>query len=156
MQREQYMGIVHLFLGTRCSLDEITSMSLITNYDHNTNYEGLNSLFLSKSVSSFVFIMTSSRSSFNRSFGFVRITFGLYLHVTPSFIWSYQRCFCLEDLRRRRRPPTGEVPGISSMANSIFLSGGMPDNSSGNTSGNSDTILIASIRLDSLSSTDKW
>jgi hypothetical protein len=41
MQREQYMGIVHLFLGTRCSLDEITSMSLITNYDHNTNYEGL-------------------------------------------------------------------------------------------------------------------
>jgi hypothetical protein len=42
------------------------------------------------------------------------------------------------------------------MANSTFLSGGMPGNSSGNTLGNSDTILIVSIRLDSLSSTDKW
>jgi hypothetical protein len=36
------------------------------------------------------------------------------------------------------------VPGISSMANSTFLSGGIPGNSSGNTSGNSDTTLIAS------------
>jgi hypothetical protein len=35
------------------------------------------------------------------------------------------------------------------MANSTFLSGGMPGNSLGNTSGNSDTILIASIGLDS-------
>jgi hypothetical protein len=37
----------------------------------------------------------------------------------------------------------GAVPGISSMANSTFLSGGIPGNSSGNTSGNSDTTLIA-------------
>jgi hypothetical protein len=37
---------------------------------------------------------------------FVRIIIDLYLHVTPSFVLSYQRCFCLEDLRRRRRPPT--------------------------------------------------
>jgi hypothetical protein len=37
---------------------------------------------------------------------FVRIIFGLYLHVTPAFVLSCQRCFCLEDLRRRRRPPT--------------------------------------------------
>jgi hypothetical protein len=40
------------------------------------------------------------------------------------------------------------------MANSTFLLGGMPGNSSGNTSGNSDTILIVLIGLDSLSSTD--
>jgi hypothetical protein len=38
MQREQYRGTIHLFIGTGCSPDEITSMSLITNYDHNTNY----------------------------------------------------------------------------------------------------------------------
>jgi hypothetical protein len=37
IQREQYRGIVHLFVGTGRSLDEITSISLITNYDHNTN-----------------------------------------------------------------------------------------------------------------------
>jgi hypothetical protein len=42
------------------------------------------------------------------------------------------------------------------MANSTFLSGGMPSNSLGNTSGNSNIILIVSIGLDSLSSTDKW
>jgi hypothetical protein len=101
----------NLFIGTGRSPDKIKSMFLITNYDHNTNYEGLNSLFLSKSVSSFVFIMTSSRSSLNHSFGFVRIIFGLYLHVTPSFILSCRRCFCLEDLRRRRRPPTGLARG---------------------------------------------
>jgi hypothetical protein len=38
IQREQYRGTVHLFIGTGRSPDEITSMSLITNYDHNTNY----------------------------------------------------------------------------------------------------------------------
>jgi hypothetical protein len=37
---------------------------------------------------------------------FVRIISGLYLHVTHAFVLSCQRCFCLEDLRRRRRPPT--------------------------------------------------
>jgi hypothetical protein len=36
------------------------------------------------------------------------------------------------------------VPGISSMANSTFLSGGIPGNSSGNTSGKSYTTLITS------------
>jgi hypothetical protein len=35
---EQYKGIVHLFIGTGRSPRKITSMSLITNYDHNTNY----------------------------------------------------------------------------------------------------------------------
>jgi hypothetical protein len=38
MQCEQYKGIVHLFIGTGRSPNEITSMSLIINYDHNTNY----------------------------------------------------------------------------------------------------------------------
>jgi hypothetical protein len=38
MQREQYRGTVHLFIGMGRNLDEITSMSLINNYDHNTDY----------------------------------------------------------------------------------------------------------------------
>jgi hypothetical protein len=58
MQREQYRGTVHLFIGTRLNPDKITSISLITNYDHNTDYQGLYSLFLFKLVSSFVFSMT--------------------------------------------------------------------------------------------------
>jgi hypothetical protein len=40
---------------------------------------------------------------------FVRIIFGLYLQITPAFLLSCRMCFCLEDLRRRRRPPTGRL-----------------------------------------------
>jgi hypothetical protein len=98
-QREQYRGTVHLFIDTGRSPNKITYVSLITNYNHNTDYQGLYNLFLFKLVSSFIFSMTSSRSSFNRSFG-------LYLHVTTAFVLSCRRCFFLEDLRRRRRPPT--------------------------------------------------
>jgi hypothetical protein len=54
IQREQYGGIVHLFIGTGHSPEKITFVSLITNYNHNTNYHGLCSLFLFKSVPSFV------------------------------------------------------------------------------------------------------
>jgi hypothetical protein len=95
---EQYRGTVHLFIGTGRSPDKITLMSLITNYNHNTNYQGLCSLFLFKSVPSFVSSMPPCRSSFNRSFGF-------HLHVASACISSCRKCFCLEDLRRRRRPP---------------------------------------------------
>jgi hypothetical protein len=98
IQREQYEGIVHQFIGTGHSPDKITSVSLITNYNYNTDHHGLYILFLFKSVSSFIFSMSPCRSSFNRSFG-------LYHHVTPAYVLSCQRCFCLEDLRRRRRPP---------------------------------------------------
>jgi hypothetical protein len=125
LQREQYRGIVHLFIGTGHSPDEITSMSLINSYDRNTDYQGLHSLFLFKSVMTFAFNMTPSRSSFNRSFDVVRIIFGLYLHVTPAFVLSCRRCFCLEDLRRRRRPPTG-VPSLRRRKdNRIFAAAGV-------------------------------
>jgi hypothetical protein len=53
-QREQYRGIVHLFIGTGCNPIKITFMSLITNYKHDTSYHGLNGLFLFKSVLPFV------------------------------------------------------------------------------------------------------
>jgi hypothetical protein len=53
-QREQYGVTVHLFIGTGRSPVEITFMSLITNYKHDTSYHGLNGLFLFKSVLPFV------------------------------------------------------------------------------------------------------
>ena len=53
-QREQYGGNVHLFIGTGRSPVKITFMSLMTSYNHDTNYHGLISLFLFKSVQPFV------------------------------------------------------------------------------------------------------
>jgi hypothetical protein len=98
-EREQYGGTVHLFIGMGHSPDKITFVSLITNHNHDTNYQGLCGLFLFKSVPPFVPSVSSCRSSFNCSFG-------IHLHVTPACMSSCRRCFCLEDLRRRRRPPT--------------------------------------------------
>jgi hypothetical protein len=98
-QREQYWGIVHLFIGTGRSPDKITFMPLTTNHNHDTNYQGLCGLFLFKSVPPFVSSVSSYRSSFDYSFG-------ILLHVTPVSMSSCRRCFCLEDLRQRIRPPT--------------------------------------------------
>jgi hypothetical protein len=53
-QREQYGGTVHLFIGTGRRPFKITSMPLITSYNHDTNYHGLIDLFLFKSVQTFV------------------------------------------------------------------------------------------------------
>jgi hypothetical protein len=53
-QREQYGGTVHLFIGTGRSPVKITFMSLMTSYNHDTNYHGLIGLFLFKSVQPFV------------------------------------------------------------------------------------------------------
>jgi hypothetical protein len=98
IQHEQYEGTIHLFIGMGHSPDKITSTSLIINYVYNTDHQGLFSLFPFKSVSSFVFSMSPCQSSFNRSFV-------LYLHATPAYVLSCRRCFCLENLQRRRRPP---------------------------------------------------
>jgi hypothetical protein len=51
---EQYMGAVHLFIGTGRSPVKITFMSLTTSYNHDTNYHGPIGLFLFKSVQPFV------------------------------------------------------------------------------------------------------
>jgi hypothetical protein len=53
-QHEQYGGIVYLFIGTGRSPIRITFMSLMTSYNHDTNYHGLIGLFLFKSVQPFV------------------------------------------------------------------------------------------------------
>jgi hypothetical protein len=52
--REQCGGTVHLFIGTGRSPVKITFMSLMTSYNHDTNYHGLVGLFLFKSVQPFV------------------------------------------------------------------------------------------------------
>jgi hypothetical protein len=49
-QREQYGGTVHLFIGTGRSLCEITFMPFMFTIDLITIYQGLDSLFLLKSV----------------------------------------------------------------------------------------------------------
>jgi hypothetical protein len=47
--REQYRGTVHLFIGTRRSLCEITFMPFIINYNTDTKHHGSLSHFIFKS-----------------------------------------------------------------------------------------------------------
>jgi hypothetical protein len=49
-QREQYVGTIHLFIGTGHNLYNITFMPFMFTIDLRTIYRGLNSLFLFKSV----------------------------------------------------------------------------------------------------------
>jgi hypothetical protein len=65
-------------------------VSLTTNHNHDTKCQGLDGPFLFKSVLLFVSGTPLCRSSLGNSFG----------------ISSCRRCFCSEDLRQRRRPPT--------------------------------------------------
>jgi hypothetical protein len=53
-QREQYVGTVHLFIVTGCSLCGFTFMPFITDYNHDTDYHGPIGLFIFKSVPPFV------------------------------------------------------------------------------------------------------
>jgi hypothetical protein len=69
IQREQYGVTVHLFIGTGRSLDKITFMSLTFTASHKASYQGLSSLFPFRSVSSSIFIIILSRSSFSHNFG---------------------------------------------------------------------------------------
>jgi hypothetical protein len=64
-QREQYGGIVHLFIGTGHNLCKITFMPFMFTIDIRTIYRGLDRLFLFKSVS----FLPLSRSFLVRSFG---------------------------------------------------------------------------------------
>jgi hypothetical protein len=82
---KQYSVTVHLFIGTGCSPDKITSMSLKFTLNHKANYQGLSSLFPFRSVSSSTFVIIFSRSSFNHSFS-VR---PFYLRAVS----SYHSCF---------------------------------------------------------------
>jgi hypothetical protein len=67
-QREQYENIVHLFIGTGHSPCKITSRPFTFDNNSIVIYMGLDSLFLFKSVSSF---LPSCRSFLAHSFGSV-------------------------------------------------------------------------------------
>jgi hypothetical protein len=73
-QREQYGGIVHLFIGIGRSLCEITFMSFITSYNHDTDYHGPIGLLIFKSVQPFV-----SRR----------------VIMPKLLVWWLRRCFCV-------------------------------------------------------------
>jgi hypothetical protein len=92
-QREQYGGTVHLFIGTGRSLCEITFIPFIIDYNHDTNYHRSICLFIFKSVQPFILGMSLCRSSLEGSFGIISVLI-------------FRRCFFLQDLRLRSRPPT--------------------------------------------------
>ena len=110
-QREQYGSTVHLFIGTGRSPCKITSMPFA--YDNNSIviYPGLNSLFLFKSVSSF---LSSCRSSLAYSFGsapsfvlfpcfFTSWAFvqrSMFIQYTPETLLNH----VFEDLRKPKAP----------------------------------------------------
>jgi hypothetical protein len=81
MQREQYGATVHLFIGMGYNPGKITFISLTFTTNHKASYQGLNSLFPFRSISSSTFIIILSRSSFNHSFG-ARSSF---LQIVPSY-----------------------------------------------------------------------
>jgi hypothetical protein len=128
-QREQYGSTVHLFIGTGRSSCKITSRPFA--YDDNSIviYPGLNSLFLFKSVSSF---LSSCRSSLEYSFGsapsfvlflcfftpwaFVRRS--LFIQYTPETLLNH----VFEDLRKPKAPNIYyTLMEILFYSNSLFL-----------------------------------
>jgi hypothetical protein len=110
-QREQYGNTVHLFIGTGRKPCKITSRPFAFYNNSIVIYLGLDSLFLFKSVSSF---LPSCRSSLAHSFGSVP-SFVLFLcffipwafvrrylftHYTPETLLNH----VFEDLRKPKAP----------------------------------------------------
>jgi hypothetical protein len=112
-QREQYGDTVHLFIGTGRSSCKITSRPFAFDNNSIVIYLGLDSLFLFKSVSSF---LPSCRSSLAHSFGsvpsfvffpcffipWVLVRRSLSTHYTPETLLNH----VFEDLRKPKAPNT--------------------------------------------------
>jgi hypothetical protein len=81
-QREQYGSTVHLFIGTGRSPCKITFRPFAFDNNSMVIYRGLNSLFLFKSVSSF---LPSCRSFLAHSFGSVP-SFVLFVFLHPAIL----------------------------------------------------------------------
>jgi hypothetical protein len=81
IQREQYGATIHLFIGTRRSPDKITSMPVTFTLNYKASCQGLSSLFPLRSISSFIFAIISSQSSFSHSFS----VHPCYLRVVSSY-----------------------------------------------------------------------
>jgi hypothetical protein len=81
-QREQYGSTVHLFIGSGRSPCKITFRPFAFDNNSMVIYRGLNSLFLFKSVSSF---LPSCRSFLAHSFGSVP-SFVLFVFLHPAIL----------------------------------------------------------------------
>jgi hypothetical protein len=101
-QREQYGNTVHLFIGTGRSPCKMTSRPFAFDNNSIVIYMGLDSLFLFKSVSSF---LLSCRSSLAHSFGSV-----------PSFVFF--PCFFIPWVLVRRSLSTHYTP--ETLLNHVF------------------------------------
>jgi hypothetical protein len=82
-QREQYGSTVHLFIGTGRSPCKITSRPFAFDNNSIVIYQGLDSLFLFKSVS---FLLPTCRSSLAHSFGSAQTFVFLMLHPIVALI----------------------------------------------------------------------
>jgi hypothetical protein len=84
-ERKQYGGTIHLFIGTgRNPIKIIMDLSVFSSLSWcNPSSQG----------------MSLCRSSLDHSFG-------MYLRAMFAYMPTFRRCFCLEDLWRRSRPPT--------------------------------------------------
>jgi hypothetical protein len=87
IQREQYDGTVHLFIGTGRSPGKNTIMTLTFVHNYNINYYGLVSLFLFGSAPCLIFDTSLSRSFFSSSIASALIAV------------IFELCLRLEDLR---------------------------------------------------------
>jgi hypothetical protein len=100
IQREQYGGIVHLFIGTGRSPSKNTFMTSTYTYNPNTKHQGLTSLFLFNLALCLTFITTLSRSCSPLAFPHMFVVASAFVLV------AYRQYLRLEDLRQRRRSPT--------------------------------------------------
>jgi hypothetical protein len=87
VQREQYGGSVHLFIGMRHSLSKNTFMTLTYSHNRDIKHQGLASLFLFSSASCFTFVVALCRSCRPSAAALAFAVVGL------------RQCLCLEDLR---------------------------------------------------------
>ena len=113
-QREQYGSTVHLFIGTGRSPCKITSRPFAFDNNSIVIYQGLDSLFLFKSVS---FLLPTCRSSLAHSFGsaqtfvflmlrptvaLIQVRRYLLMYFTPKTLLNH----VFEDLRKPKAPNT--------------------------------------------------
>jgi hypothetical protein len=91
IEREQYEGIVYLFIDTGRNPSKNTFMTLTYSHNRDIKHQGLVSIFLFGSASCLTFVVALSRSR-------------CPLATTSTFIViGLRQCLCLESLRRGRR-----------------------------------------------------
>jgi hypothetical protein len=113
IQREQYDATVHLFIGTWCNPDKITSMPLTFNLNYNASYQGRSSLFLFRPVPSFILAIISSRSSFSHSFRGENLHPKAKASCNSLCYTKHMISHVFEDLRKRKAPNRGKPNSLA-------------------------------------------